>query len=174
MRLAIFLFLGVVFSSSCTTTKDLSKSVDINTEPLTVILVRHAEKQRNQSNPALTEAGQKRADRLAVMLEKIDLDAVFSTSYRRTEATAKPTAVAHELPIQSYDPKNLVDFAEMLKSDYASKTVLVVGHSNSTPALTGLLEDSTSYDSFDESDYGNIVIVTIPANGIGKTLFLRF
>ncbi|MEL6658002.1 MAG: phosphoglycerate mutase family protein [Bacteroidota bacterium] len=139
----------------------------------TIFLVRHAEKQEGD-DPALTEAGQARAQSLARMLEAVQVDAIFSTDYQRTQQTAAPLAEQKALDVQSYDPRKLPEFAEQLRTDYAGKTVVVVGHSNSTPTLTGLIDGTKAHDKFDESDYGNIMLVQLSSNGAAKTHRLRF
>lgn len=142
-------------------------------EPLTVFLVRHAEKESGD-NPALTAEGQQRALQLADLLEAVELDAVFSTKYRRTELTADPVAVSKGLPVMDYDPRDLPAFAKKLQKEFQGKTVLVVGHSNTTPTLAGLLDGTQSYPAFEESEYGNIMVVTLPAVGKHKTMCLKY
>lgn len=142
-------------------------------EPLTVFLVRHAEK-ASGDNPGLTPEGQVRARQLANLLDAVSLDAVFSTKFRRTELTADPVAAAKGLPITDYDPSDLPAFAKMLQKEYQGKTVLVVGHSNTTPTLAGLLDGTLSYPPFDEAEYGNIMMVTLPAMGKHKTMCLKY
>ena len=139
----------------------------------TIFLVRHAEKQEGD-DPALTEAGRARAQSLADMLEAVQVDAIFSTDYQRTQQTAAPLAAQKALDVQSYDPRKLPEFAEQLRSNYAGKTVVVVGHSNSTPTLTGLIDGTAAHAKFDESDYGNIMLVQLPSKGAAKTHRLRF
>lgn len=143
------------------------------TAPMTIFLVRHAEKETGE-DPGLTEEGLDRAERLANLLSAVEFDAIFSTDYRRTQLTAAPTAAAKEITVQSYNPRELPAFAEKLKADFAGKTILVVGHSNTTPTLTGLIDGTESHAPFDESDYENLMMVTIPAKGPAKTVRLRF
>jgi broad specificity phosphatase PhoE len=45
------------------------------------------------------------------------------------------------------------------------KTVLIVGHSNTTPALVNLALGEDKYEQLDESAYGNIFIVSIDEKG---------
>ena len=65
------------------------------------------------------------------------MDAIYSTDYSRTINTAKPTANSKELKIEKYNPRDLVGFSKLLID--AKKDVLVVGHSNTTGVLAGLL-----------------------------------
>ncbi len=97
-----------------------------------IILVRHAERVQSDStdDPPLTDAGKARAERLAAMLSKSGIRTVFTTRFRRTQDTAKPTADLLRLtPIEESDTVQLV--AKL--REHGSETVLVVGHSDTVP-----------------------------------------
>ena len=127
-------------------------------------LVRHAEKVADGSkDPALTECGRARAQALAVVLSAVDLDRVYSSDYRRTRETAEPTATQQGIEIQLYDPAKLVEFASSLQA--TKRDVLVVGHSNTTATLAGLLINDKSYGSFDEKIYDRLYQVVLAASG---------
>lgn len=116
-----------------------------------VFLVRHAEKEKG-TDPGLTLAGIRRAEALGERLSGEGLTAIYSTDYARTRETAQAVANATGLKIKLYDPSALPAFAEQLKA--SRDRVLVVGHSNTTPALVTLLggtagtpiEDATEFD----------------------------
>jgi len=112
-----------------------------STDSYTIYLVRHAEKQiiEGERNPELTQCGVKRAEQLADILENVKLASVFSTNYKRTMATAKPTAQQKKLAIKNYDPRKLPDIAKQLINE--KQNALVVGHSNTTPQLAQLLSN---------------------------------
>ena len=172
MRNLFFLLLSLMIFSACEPVAN-GNDQSVDTASTTIFLVRHAEKETGD-DPGLTPEGLARAQKLAEMLSKVEVDAVFSTNYRRTRLTAEPVAQQNELTIEQYDPKDLPAFAEQLKERFAGKTVLVVGHSNTTPTLTGHLDGVVSFAPFDESDYGNLMQVVIPPTGPAKTLQLRF
>lgn len=131
----------------------------VNNEVTTIFLVRHAEKATDDpSDPNLTQAGHMRAQRLAEMLAWAEVDAIFSTPYRRTQQTAGPLAVENQLTIQEYDPRD-GDFARRLLQEEVGKTILVVGHSNSTPALVNALLGEQRFRQLDESEYDKLFIV---------------
>ena len=117
----------------------LYSSSSIAADNFNLYLVRHAEKQANIANPALTACGQQRAKQLATMLAKADIKAIYSTSYNRTMATAKPLALKNNLSIQHYDPRSLSALAKQLRKN--KQNVLIVGHSNTTPQLAALLSN---------------------------------
>lgn len=146
----------------------------LGAEPVaTFILVRHAEKVIGKK-PALTPAGEERAERLAFILERVELDAVFTSPTKRTEMTATPTAKSHGLDVNYYDPSLLQEFAKDLKRLYHGKTVLVVGHSNTTPALANYLAGTDKHPRFDELDYSNYYVVTIPRIGAARVVKMRY
>ncbi len=132
----------------------------------TIYLIRHAEKQisdENPRDPELTLCGFERAEYIANYLSQINLDVVYSTDYLRTLQTAEPTALSKGMDIKIYDPNELDEFALMLLSEH--KNVLVVGHSNTTAVLTGLLtgEENKSL-SMSEEEYNRVYQVTICNN----------
>ncbi|MBC7586932.1 MAG: hypothetical protein H7178_01125, partial [Chitinophagaceae bacterium] len=51
-------------------------------------------------------------------------------------------------------------FAEQLL-EQKGKTILIVGHSNTTPALTNFLLKEDKFKSLDESVYNKIFVVTV-------------
>lgn len=107
----------------------------------TFVLVRHAEKATDDpKDPSLTPAGEARAARLASKLSGQPVVAVYATPFRRTRATALPIARAHGLEVTPYDAATPpTDFAARLRSTHPSGTVVVVGHSNTVPAIAQAL-----------------------------------
>lgn len=172
-RLTILLLLAGLLLPSCSASRKAAKD-EFGDEPVaTFILVRHAEKDFDK-DPILTPQGTERAERLKEILKNTELDAIYSTDTRRTQATAAPTAADKNLRVISYNSALLQDFAADLKRLYRGKTVLVVGHSNTTPAMANYLTGTDEYPRFSELDYTNLYIVTIPRIGKPRVLKLRF
>lgn len=133
----------------------------------TYYFIRHAEKDRTDptdKNPHLTEIGNARANHWSEILGEIKFDAVYSTDYNRTKETAQPTATKNNLEITLYDPKQ-IDAQAFLKEN-EGKTVLIVGHSNTTPAFVNKILGSNKYQDIDDSNNGNLYIVTITGEQI--------
>jgi len=131
-------------------------------ETTTYYLIRHAEKERTNDanrNPDLNEKGLKRAEKWANYFKDIHLNAIYSTEYNRTQQTAKPTAESKNLEIISYNPRNMYD--SIFKADTKGKTVLVVGHSNTTPAFVNKILGEKKYEDIDDNDNASLYIVTI-------------
>jgi 2,3-bisphosphoglycerate-dependent phosphoglycerate mutase len=135
--------------------------------------VRHAEKGYGQ-DPHLTPDGRVRANRLKHMLAGLELDAVYSTDFKRCMETAEPTAQDQDLEIRQYSPNELVNFAGQLRRRHQGETVLVVGHSNTTPTLVGLFDQHNEYPNILETDYTYLYVVTLPSAEPPKVLELHF
>lgn len=132
----------------------------------TYYLIRHAEKDRSDStnrNPDLKKEGLARAKKWAEVFKDIDFDAIYSTDYNRTMQTARPTAEQNKLEIIKYDAKNLFD--ESFEKSTAGKTVLVVGHSNTTPQFANAILAEKKYEDIDDSENGALFIVQVFADG---------
>lgn len=111
-----------------------------DSELFTIYLVRHSEKDltsNNHSNPPLSQCGEQRSENLSNFLRDVNLDVIYSSDYIRTQNTALPTALSKGLEISEYNPQELEDFSKLLIAN--KQDVLVVGHSNTTGVLAGLL-----------------------------------
>jgi broad specificity phosphatase PhoE len=127
----------------------------------TLYLIRHAEKELSADNPKdppLTECGEQRAESLAAFLASVDLDAVYSSDYLRTKNTAGPVTKSKGIELQIYDPGKLDDLVQVLMEQ--KQDALVIGHSNSTPALAGLILGQ-EFESIDESLHDRIYQIVI-------------
>ena len=121
--------------------------------------IRHAEKVRDKStDPLLTEAGEERAIHWANVFKEVDFDAVYSTETLRTVATALPSAAQNNLEIVLYDAKE-IDIVALAKQNLG-KTLLIVGHSNSTPNLVNNLIGVNRYTEIDDNNFSHLYIVT--------------
>jgi phosphohistidine phosphatase SixA len=138
----------------------------------TVILVRHAEKvttDPRDPNPGLTAAGEQRARDLARLLRRRHVAAVITTQFARTKLTGRPTADAAHVALDSMTAGRDVqvhaaEVAELIRTRYAGKTVLVVGHSNTVPKIIAALGGPALADICDAA-YGNLFTVVIPPAG---------
>ena len=141
-----------------------------NNEDFTIYLIRHAEKDlssENQIDPPLTKCGVKRSEFFKNLFQEIEIEKIYSTNYSRTKNTATPTALAKILEIQYYDSSDLKSFSELLIN--SKQNTLVVGHSNTTPVLAGLLTEQVM-GPFDESIYNRIYQIVIAKDK--KELFM--
>jgi phosphohistidine phosphatase SixA len=98
---------------------------------------------------------------------------IFSTIFKRSRDTAAPLAenlnTDYRLQTQFYDYAELKNLAERLLKLNA-KTVVVVGHSNTTPELANLLIKQDKYKALDDSEYGKVWIIKIKKNKVEDTV----
>lgn len=169
--------------------------------PTTVLLARHAEKQTGgDGNPDLTAKGAERAEELGRIAGERGVNAIYSTEFCRTALTAQAAAVELRMPIavQEYDhpaadlenctpaisvPVILLDqavadeaaLAEHILMTQLGRTILVVGHSNTVPAVIsalggGQLDEPTISDD----QYDRLFTVTIAADGTAELAEEKF
>jgi broad specificity phosphatase PhoE len=150
----------------------LAKPTDTGTS--TFYFIRHAEKDRSNSensNPELTQKGLGRAMHWAKILQDVEFDAIYSTDYLRTSQTAAPTSVQQDVDVEYYDPR-IIDI-EKFKADNLKRTVLVVGHSNTTPEMVNGIIGEEKYSAMADDDNGSLFIVQI-GNGVVNSQRLHF
>ena len=124
----------------------------------TIYLVRHAEKQ----------AGAERAALLAETLRDAGIVRIYSTDYARTRETAAPLAKAVSAAVTLYNPSDLSAFASQLKNE--SGIVLVVGHSNTTPALVESLGGDPGPEINEAAEYDRLYVVSIRGDQVETEL----
>ncbi len=134
-------------------------------ETTTYYLIRHAEKDRtdiSNKNPNLNDKGLQRAQNWATYFENIHLDAIYSTNYFRTIETGFPTAKNKNLEIKFYSPKNMFD--SIFQKETKGKSVLIVGHSNTTPFFANKILQEKKYEEMNDRDNSSLFIVELSDN----------
>ena len=140
-------------------------------EPSVIYLVRHAETAPDGTrDPPLSGEGERRARWLGVVLSHARLDAVYTTEYRRTRATARVAASANGVGVTLYDPDHLQTLAAELRARRGR--VLVVGHSNTTPALVQALGGEPG-TPIDEDEFDRLYTLVVRDDST-RTLRLRY
>jgi len=145
---------------------------DKETPGLVIFLVRHAEKVDASKDPELSPAGTERAAELAVVLADAGIEHVLSSDYIRTRNTAAPIAAALGLEVELYDPRDLPALADKLKA--SSGRYLVVGHSNTTPAVVELLGGDPGTEIDEDVEYNRLYTVTIGPDEAVSTVLMRY
>jgi broad specificity phosphatase PhoE len=135
-----------------------------------VIAVRHAERADGGASPTtmtgapadplLSAAGEARARKLATMLAESGITAIVTTEFRRTQDTAKPLAAKLGLTPQIVKAAEGAALLDRLKTAQANDVVLVVGHSNTLPAIIEALTGSKV--TIADSRYDDLFIL-VPA-----------
>lgn len=138
-------------------------------------MIRHAETADDSHDPDLSPEGYDRAKVLNRMLNNIQFDAVYSTPLIRTTETARKVAEKNKVEITEYDHRNPESLADEWIKKHTGEYILIAGHSNTTPVFANALLGREHFDNkFEETDYGNILIVTISADGKSNLLHLRY
>ncbi|MEO8794178.1 MAG: histidine phosphatase family protein [Daejeonella sp.] len=149
----------------------------LNSKETVIYIVRHAEKETADpadNNPELNETGKRRAKDLAAELKKETFAAVFSTNYKRTLQTAAPVAQRSGLPVLTYKPDDFKNLAELVKSEYHNKKILIVGHSNTILEIAKAFGTDVEIEKLNDDDYDLLIKITINNNGVANLKFSRY
>ena len=149
----------------------------IQAPPTVVLLVRHAEKAAQPGqDPPLSEAGAARAQALLAVARDAGVSAIITTQFVRTKSTAEPTATALKLTPEVVQagpmPQHAKSVAEQVMK-HAGGTVLVVGHSNTIPAIVGALGAPQLRDLC-ESEYDQVFVVVLGDAGAPRLIRSRY
>lgn len=145
-----------------------------------VFVMRHLAKEQGSSkDPELSKVGQQQAKQLSELEIIEEVEHAFYTPYKRTFQSLSYIDVTKT----SYQPGNPEQLVNTIKSDFCGKSVLVVGHSNTVPAIIKALgaKFGVSYAGrplhkepeiiLNESDYGSIFRVTFHNERIHQQLY---
>ena len=141
--------------------------------PVTVFVVRHAEKGPGSPDPDLTKAGTDRAEALIHVLGDANVTAIFASQFKRTQQTATPLAKKLGLTPEIVGAEQMDDLLAKLKGLPAGSRALVVSHSNLVPLIVEKLSGQ-KVGELTDADYDRIYAVTIPATGAASVLYLHF
>ena len=169
LTLLLTVLTAAVAISSCT---GLISSAAQNTASThTVYLVRHAEKQPGD-DPSLTRDGLVRAETLAELLSGAGIEKIWSSDYRRTRETAAPLAERLDIGVDIYDASDLQTLANAIAAEGA--TTLVVGHSNTTPALAELLGADPGEPIVEANEYDRLYVIRRNSDATVSSEIQRF
>lgn len=138
----------------------------------TIVLVRHAEKAASTEmdktgDVDLSAEGRERAERLAKAVKKYKPHEIFATDYKRTKQTAEPIAKLRGKEIQTYDPAKQADLVAKIMAS-TTDHYLIVGHSNTTPALANLLMKKEVFKQLPDTEYGVFWVIRIKKGVVKK------
>ena len=123
--------------------------------PSLVVLVRHAEKAAQPADdPSLTDAGRDRAAALALAVAHAPPSAIVVSSRKRTAETGVPTATKFGITptVVSLDGGAAAHIAAVVAAVRSQRgVVLVIGHSNTIPAVIKALGGPALPDICDAS-----------------------
>jgi len=149
--------------------------------PTVVIVVRHAEKAAVEGDdPPLSEAGRKRAERLADIAEQAGVGFAYTTQFKRTRETAQPLVERLKIPAQVIELTGAslaghpAALAAEIKTKHKGKTVLVVGHSNTAPRVAAALSGRNLPDLDDATEFDALFVVVIPDAGPARLVRAKY
>jgi broad specificity phosphatase PhoE len=136
--------------------------------PTLVVLVRHAEKAAAPADdPPLDSAGTARAQALRVALADAGVQHVIATPRRRTSDTARPLTEARGLTAElvplTAGASHVAAVAQAVRRQ-AGRVVLVVGHSNTIPAIIGALGGPRMADLCD-AEHAKLFVLALSPDG---------
>lgn len=137
----------------------------------TIVLVRHTEKmppvESDKGDPDLSPEGRQRAERLMKAIRKYKPHEIFATAFKRTKQTAEPIAKYRKKQIQTYDPSKPAD---LIAKIMPSKTdhYLIVGHSNTIPALANLLLKKEVFRQLLDTEYGVFWVIRVKTGSVTR------
>ncbi|HTM57287.1 MAG TPA: histidine phosphatase family protein [Candidatus Udaeobacter sp.] len=140
----------------------------------TAIVVRHAERNTDWqgADPPLSPAGRERAEALAQALRDAHVDRIYVTHFLRNHATAEPLARLTGDSIEVVDQGNAAALAARIWSRDRGRTVLIVGHSDTVPAIVRAL--GGSMPDLENGEFGAMIVVTRRGDEPPHTLRLRY
>lgn len=147
--------------------------------PTVVIVVRHAERAAVEGrDPPLSEAGQQRARALVDAVRGAGVKAIYATQYQRTQQTARPLADSLGLTTIVFEAtgdaaEHAAILAREILTKHAGEVVVVVGHSNTVPAIVQAL-GGTAVPAIPDTEYHNLFVVVIPRSGTPSTIRARY
>jgi broad specificity phosphatase PhoE len=143
--------------------------------PITVILVRHAEKTNlpADDDPVLTHKGELRAVLLGDMLADASVTAVYADEWLRTQLTVKPLAERLHLQIQKIDAGKTAELVAAILNG-ADRVVVVAAHSNTVPQIIGALGGGSVPNIEERWEFDNLYVVTVYAPAKASTLRLHY
>ena len=141
--------------------------------PLTVFIVRHAEKEATGTDPSLTEAGRERAEALAALLADAGITAIFTSEFKRTQETAARIAKRLGLTVTVVPGKDIDAVVSKVRALPPEGRALIVGHSNTVPEFAQRLT-GVKVSELTDADFDRLYIGTIPKDGPGEIVLLHY
>ena len=136
-----------------------------------IYIVRHAERADQSADSALSTEGVGRSYKLRDLLRDAGVTRIFTSPLRRTIDTAAPLAAALHVTSQALATDEAL--LEAIAGSGPRDRLLVVGHSNTIPALIRALHIADPVTLSDD-DYDNLFIVVVEKEGRPVLLRLKY
>jgi broad specificity phosphatase PhoE len=138
-----------------------------------IYVVRHAERADASADSALSTEGVGRSYRLRDMLKDAGITRIFTSDLRRAIDTAAPLAAANHLTPLQVAGAGTQALVDRIAASSARDRVLVVGHSNTVPALLRALGADANV-TLGDNDYDDLFIVVPQKDGRPVLLRLKY
>ena len=135
-----------------------------------IYVVRHAERADQSADSALSTDGIGRSHELREALRDAGITGIFTSELRRTIDTAAPLASAIHVTPRQVAAADADALAATIAASGSRDRILVVGHSNTVPALLRALDVDAAV-AIGDNEYDNLFIV-IPRKE-GRPVLLR-
>ena len=170
------LLLAALLLAGCHRAPPQDSAVPASAAATTLILVRHAERADTSRDSPLSETGHVRARALQDALVGSGIDLIVVSQYQRTAETAAPLATALRLrprvePLEGETPIAAARLAQRLMVEEAGRTILIVSHSDTVPAMLNALMGS---DLPELDRYGDLFILTASPSAQPRVVTARF
>ena len=141
--------------------------------PITVFVVRHAEKGPETPDPSLIEAGKQRATELARVLGDAKVTALFVTEFKRTQETLEPLAASLGLTPHRLLARDLDALVGQIRALPPGSHAVVATHSNLIHVIVEKLTGE-QLAPLTDMDYDRLVVVTVTGKEKGSAVVLRY
>lgn len=145
-------------------------------QPVTLILVRHAEKKivpPENKDPDLSPAGMVRAQELARMFSDTGITAIYATQYKRTQQTVKPLAEKLGLQVTQVEAKETPELVKQIRSRKAGEVIFIAGHNNSVPEIIAAF-GGPKLPIIPETEFDNLYILTVRGDGSAILVTMKY
>jgi broad specificity phosphatase PhoE len=133
--------------------------------PSTFYVMRHLNTPAGAQDPDLTAEGRRQAQRLADWFGNEPPATIFVSNTKRAQQTAAPLAARLGIEPRLYDPSNTpLLISEMMKEP---PPVLIVGHSNTVPAIVQALSGA-NVEPITHEQFGDIWVISGPRRTVTR------
>src|SRR5205085_7199301 len=123
-----------------------------------IFVVRHAERADASADSALSPAGEARAEHLAALLKDAGVTQIYTTDLKRTIQTGAPLAAALHVTATALKAADQDGLLAKIRAASPRDRLLIVGHSNTVPAVLQALGVSPAITIAD-SEFDNLFMV---------------
>lgn len=141
--------------------------------PITVFVVRHAEKGPENPDPSLTEAGEQRAAELARIVGDAGVTALFTSEFKRTGETLAPLAARTGLVPVVIPAGKMDSLIAAIRALPPGSRAVVSSHSNLVHLIVERLS-GVKIPALTDEQYDRLAVVTVHGEAKGEAVVIRY